>query len=132
MEHTSAGALNWKRGSEETFTGNVWTSPLSGGPERTVAALGVLFEPGARSFWHSHPDGQVLYVATGSGKVGNGDGQIVEIAAGDVIYTPAGERHWHGAGPTSYMMHLSITTGGATEWEPNEVTDAEYNGGASS
>ncbi|MFN2486999.1 MAG: cupin domain-containing protein [Acidimicrobiia bacterium] len=127
MEHTSAGALTWERGSEETFTGNVWSSPMSKGSDRTVAVLGVLFEPGARSFWHSHPDGQVLYVASGSGRVGNIDGQVVAIAAGDVIYTPAGESHWHGATPTSYLMHISITTGGVTEWEPRAVTDEEYN-----
>jgi quercetin dioxygenase-like cupin family protein len=101
---------------------------MSRAPERTVAVLGVLFEPGARTYWHSHPDGQVLYVANGAGRVGNSDGETVDIAAGDVIYTPAGERHWHGATPTSYMMHLSITSGGATEWESQAVTDAEYNG----
>ncbi|HSL25461.1 MAG TPA: cupin domain-containing protein, partial [Acidimicrobiia bacterium] len=60
----------------------------------------------------------------------NDDGQVVGIAAGDVIYTPAGERHWHGAGPNSYMMHISITTGGATVWEPRAVTDEEYNAGS--
>jgi len=61
--------------------------------------------------------------------VGNTDGQVVEIAAGDMVYTPAGESHWHGATPTSYLMHISITTGGATVWEPRAVTDAEYNAG---
>jgi len=85
-----------------------------------------MFGPGARTFWHSHPDGQVLYVASGSGRVGNVDGKFVEIAAGDVVYTPAGESHWHGATSSSYLMHISITTGGATEWEPRAVTDEEY------
>jgi quercetin dioxygenase-like cupin family protein len=130
MEHTSVGALKWERGSAETFTGNVWSSPLSRAPERTVAAIGVMFEPGARSFWHRHPDGQVLYVASGSGRVGNSDGKFVEIAAGDVVYTPAGESHWHGAAPNSYLMHISITTGGATVWEPRAVSDEEYNAGS--
>ena len=128
MEHTHVGDLNWERGSTETFTGTVWSSPMSRAPDRTVAALGVLFEPGARTFWHSHPEGQVLYVASGSGRVGDVDGNFVEIAAGDVIYAPAGERHWHGASPSSYLMHISITTGGATEWEPRAVTDQEYEG----
>ena len=130
MEHTPVGAFDWKRGSAETFTGSVWSSPMSRAPERTVATIGVMFEPGARTFWHSHPDGQVLYVASGSGRVVNGDGQVVAIAAGDVIYTPAGERHWHGAAPNSYLMHISITTGGATVWEPRAVTDEEYNAGS--
>lgn len=130
MEHTPAGDLTWERGSADTFTGVVWSSPLSRAPDRTVTAIGVMFEPGARSFWHSHPDGQVLYVASGSGRVGNADGQITAIAAGDVVYTPAGETHWHGASPTSYMMHVSITTGGATAWEPRPVTDEEYDAGS--
>ncbi len=131
MEHTRVGAFEWERGSPETFTGTVWSTPMSRSPERTVTAIGVMFGPGARTFWHSHPDGQVLYVASGSGRVGNVDGKFVEIAAGDVVYTPAGESHWHGATPTSYLMHISITTGGATVWEPRAVTDEEYNGGAS-
>lgn len=130
MEHTSVGAFKWEQGSAETFTGNVFSSPMSRAPERTVAAIGVMFEPGARSFWHSHPDGQVLYVASGSGRVGNTDGKVVKIAAGDVVYTPAGESHWHGAAPHSYLMHISITTGGATVWEPRAVTDEEYNAGS--
>jgi quercetin dioxygenase-like cupin family protein len=127
VEHTPAGKLEWSQGSPETFTGNVWSSPLSRAPDRTVVAIGVMFGPGARTFWHSHPDGQVLYVATGSGRVGSADGEVAAMAAGDVIYTPAGESHWHGASPTSFMMHVSVTTGGATVWEPREVTDEEYN-----
>lgn len=128
MEHTHVGDLKWERGSAETFTGTVWSSPMSRAPERTVAAIGVLFEPRARTFWHSHPDGQVLYVATGSGRVGGVERDVMEIAVGDVIYTPAGESHWHGASADSYMMHISITTGGATVWEPRAVTDEEYVG----
>jgi quercetin dioxygenase-like cupin family protein len=130
MDHTRVGAFKWERGSTDTFTGNVFSSPMSRAPERTVTAIGVMFEPGARTFWHSHPDGQVLYVASGSGKVGNVDGKVVKIAAGDVVYTPAGESHWHGAAPNSYLMHISITTGGATVWEPRAVTDEEYNAGS--
>lgn len=126
MEHTPAGQLEWNLGSSETFSGSVWSSPMSRAPDRTVTAIGVLFEPGARTYWHSHPDGQVLYVTTGVGRVGSTDGSVTEIAAGDVIYTPAGERHWHGATSTSYLMHLSLTTGGVTEWEPRAVTDEEY------
>lgn len=127
MEHKPVGAFEWSRGSADTFTGQVWSSPLSRAPDRTVTAIGVLFEPGARTFWHHHPDGQVLYVTSGSGRVGNVHGEIVEIAAGDVVYTPAGESHWHGASPNSYLMHLSITTGGNTIWEPRAVSEAEYN-----
>jgi quercetin dioxygenase-like cupin family protein len=129
MEHTPAGKLEWNPGSSETFTGRVWSSPLSRAPDRTIAAIGVMFEPSARSYWHSHPDGQVLYIATGAGRVGSADGSVEKMAAGDVIYTPAGESHWHGATPTSYMMHISFTTGGVTVWEPRPVTDEEYRAG---
>lgn len=126
MQHTPGRELEWSPGSPETFTGRVWSTPLSRDANRTVTVIGVIFEPGARTFWHSHPDGQVLYVATGAGRVGSADGRVIEIAAGDVIYAQAGEKHWHGAAPSSHMMHLSITSGGATEWEPEEVTDQEY------
>ena len=127
MEHTPAGRLEWNPSSEETFTGKVWSSFVSKAEDRTVTAIGVMFEPGARSYWHSHPEGQVLYVTSGAGRAGSADGNVVEIAAGDVIYTPGGEQHWHGANPTSYMMHVSMTTGGTTIWTPREVTEEEYN-----
>lgn len=130
MEHTPAGKLEWNPGSSETFAGKVWSSPLSRAPDRTITAIGVMFEPGARTYWHSHPDGQVLYVATGAGRVGSADGSVKEMTAGDVIYTPTGESHWHGANSTSYMMHISLTTGSATIWEPRAVTDEEYNAGS--
>jgi quercetin dioxygenase-like cupin family protein len=71
----------------------------------------------------------VLYVASGSGRVGNAQGEVAELAAGDIVYAPAGDSHWHGAGPNSYLMHISITTGGATVWEPRAVTDEEYDAG---
>ena len=131
MEYTPAKDIHWSPGSSETFSGRVWSTPLSRDADRTVTVIGVIFEPGARTFWHSHPDGQVLYVATGRGRVGSADGRVTEVAAGDVVYAGAGEKHWHGAAPSSHMMHLSITSGGATEWEPKEVSDQEYSGGSS-
>ena len=131
MEYTPAKDIHWSPGSSETFSGRVWSTPLSRAADRTVTVIGVIFEPGARTFWHSHPDGQVLYVATGRGRVGSADGRVTEVAAGDVVYAGAGEKHWHGAAPSSHMMHLSITSGGATEWEPKEVSDQEYSGGTS-
>lgn len=126
MEHTPGNRLEWSPGSAETFTGKVWSTPMSRNSDRPVTVIGVLFEPGARTFWHSHPEGQVLYVASGAGRVGDAHGEIKEISAGDVIYTPAGESHWHGASPKSHMMHLSVTSGGATAWEKREVSEHEY------
>ncbi len=88
----------------------------------------MLFEPGARTDWHTHPDGQVLFVCSGVGKVQTDDGKTVQVSAADVAYSPAGEKHWHGASETGYLMHLSHTTGGATEWFPEKVSDQDYLG----
>jgi quercetin dioxygenase-like cupin family protein len=96
-------------------------------PEGLVA-IGVLFEPGARTDWHHHPGGQTLYVASGAGVVSNEAGETVAVSAGDVVSIPPGETHWHGAGPGSYMMHLSLTTGGPTAWIGEKVGDEDYGG----
>lgn len=128
MDHTPAERLQWSRNPNTTFTGNVWSSPLSRDSARELTALAVMFEPGARTYWHSHPEGQVLYVTSGAGRVGTAAREIVEISPGDVVFAPPGEMHWHGAAPGSYMSHLSLTTGGATEWDPSPVSDEEYEG----
>ncbi|MDX1450562.1 MAG: cupin domain-containing protein [Acidimicrobiia bacterium] len=129
MEHTPSHSIAWTPAPGDHFTGDVWFGPLA---EPIVPgalnALGVLFSPSARTDWHTHPEGQVLYVASGAGRVGT-DTEVVDIAAGDVVVSPPGERHWHGAAPGSYLMHLSLTTGGATEWETNKVTGDEYGAG---
>ncbi len=86
----------------------------------------MLFEPRARTDWHSHPAGQVLYVVDGAGFVQTADGHTVEVSPGDVVHARPGELHWHGAQPSSHMMHLSLTTGAATLWTDRKVTDEEY------
>ena len=127
MEHTPSDAIKWDPAPDENFSGRAWFGPLdvSDDPEG-LNAIGVLFEPGARTDWHHHPGGQTLYVASGAGYVRNTAGDTVEISAGDVVSIPAGETHWHGAAPTSYLMHLSLTTGGPTAWIDRKVTDVEY------
>ena len=125
MEYRPASEHAWTKAPAENFTGDVWFGPLSE-VEGALNALGVQFTPGARTDWHWHPDGQVLYVVSGAGLVQTAEGETVEISAGDVVYSPSGELHWHGARPDSPMMHLSLTTGGATVWEPRKVTDEEY------
>lgn len=125
MEHRSADALEWTAAPEEHFTGDVWFGPLSQ-VEGALNAAGVQFSPGARTDWHSHPKGQVLYVVSGSGYVMNESGERAAIVSGDVVYASPGELHWHGATPDSPMFHLSLTTGGATEWEPRKVSADEY------
>ncbi|MCA1738226.1 MAG: cupin domain-containing protein, partial [Actinobacteria bacterium] len=91
----------------------------------------VLFEPGARTNWHTHPEGQILYVITGEGRAQKEGEPAVAIGSGDVVYFAPNEKHWHGAGPDTFMVHMAInpanTFGGGTDWmEP--VTDEEYSG----
>lgn len=129
MDHTPAENIQWVDAGNEHFTGRVRFGPLSKAPDPGLNALGVLFEPGARTDWHTHPDGQVLYIASGAGKVQKDDGQTVHVSPGDVVYSPAGETHWHGATENSYLMHLSLTTGGPTRWLPEKVSDEEYERG---
>ncbi|MDH3260955.1 MAG: cupin domain-containing protein [Acidimicrobiia bacterium] len=129
MEHTPAADIKWVNAGDEHFTGTVFFGPLSAGPDRSLNALGVLFEPEARTDWHSHPDGQVLYIVAGVGKVQKDDGETVRLSGGDVVYAAAGEKHWHGASETSFLMHLSLTTGRATEWLPEKVSEQDYRRG---
>ncbi|MDX1450462.1 MAG: cupin domain-containing protein, partial [Acidimicrobiia bacterium] len=117
MNHTTGAELEWRPAPAETFTGRTWFGPMVRDADPMgLFVIGVLFEPAARTHWHSHPAGQTLYVASGSGIVGNRSGDLRSITAGDVVTVPPGEVHWHGAVEGSYMMHLSITTGGPTVW----------------
>lgn len=131
MEHTPGRDLTWVSAPAEFFTGRVWFGPLAEPQQEDgLTALGVQFEPEARTHWHSHPGGQVVYVVFGAGFVQNADGETVVMSAGDVVVTPPGEVHWHGATPTTHMMHLSLTTHGATQWV-GPVTDADYRSASS-
>ncbi len=126
MDHHPAEALRWDPAGTEHFTGDVWFGPMAV-PEQPddLNVLGVLFAPGARTHWHTHPGGQVLYAVSGAGRVGTAAGEVVTLGPGDVVETPPGELHWHGAAPGSYLMHLSITHHGATEWTRKPVTDTD-------
>lgn len=117
------------KGPDRWFTGDVWLDAIAGGGENTrLNVSAVHFSPGARTAWHSHAGGQTLYVAEGRGLVQSRGRSIVEIRSGDVIFTPDGEEHWHGASPDHFMTHLSMTEG-AARWGEH-VTDAEYRGEA--
>ena len=128
MKVVSLQGMEGRRGPEDWFTGDVWMDAAS--IEKPGAGLfRVLFEPGARTNWHTHPEGQFLFVVTGAGRAGTEGGAVVEIEAGDVVFFAPGERHWHGAGPDTFMVHIAITptinTDGGTDWlEP--VTDEQY------
>jgi quercetin dioxygenase-like cupin family protein len=116
------------KGPEDWFTGDVWIDSIARGREPSrLNVSAVRFSPGARTAWHSHRGGQTLYVTEGRGLVQTKGEAAVELRAGDVVYAPDGEEHWHGAAPDHFMIHLSMTEGDPT-WGP-KVTDAEYRGG---
>lgn len=118
-------------GPGDWFTGEVRIDPLFQ-PEGEGRAGGasVTFEPGARTAWHTHPIGQTLIVTSGVGRVQVEGGLIEEIRPGDVVWFPAGVKHWHGASPDKAMTHIAIQEakdGEVVEWMEH-VTDAQYQG----
>ncbi|RIJ55473.1 cupin domain-containing protein [Clavibacter phaseoli] len=122
------------RNPPERFAGEVWLEPIVAphdGDQRTVVGR-VRFAPGARTAWHSHARGQYLHVTAGIGRFGTRDGRILEVHAGQTLYTPPGEEHWHAAAPGSAMEHLAILEGAddpadTTSWAEH-ITDGEYDG----
>jgi quercetin dioxygenase-like cupin family protein len=118
----------------ENFTGEVWVDDLARAEDPSrVRMAAVHFSPGARSAWHSHHLGQTLYVTEGEGRVQSRGAEVVTMRSGDVVLTPGGEWHWHGAAPDHYVTHLSITEEDVTSTEQKtvwgeKVTDAEYLG----
>lgn len=111
------------------FTGRVWQEPIiSADDPARVTALRVTFEPAARTAWHTHPLGQTLYVLSGTGLVGLRGQAPRVIRAGDTVWFPPGEEHWHGAGPNTMLCHLAIQEsleGTAADWL-EKVCDADY------
>lgn len=129
MDIHVSGSRPTRRAPAEYFTGTVLQDPIitAAAPARLVCNR-VSFEPGARTAWHTHPLGQTLYVISGLGRVQAKGGPIHEIRAGDVVWIPPGEKHWHGGSPTNAMTHLAMqeqVDGSAVSWMEH-VTDAEY------
>jgi quercetin dioxygenase-like cupin family protein len=116
-------------GPAANFTGTVIVDPLYAANEHLPQTGGlVTFAPAARSAWHTHPAGQVLIVTAGTGYVQEEGGAKREIKPGDVIWTPPGVKHWHGATPGSSMSHIAISNmrdGKNVDWL-DKVTDEEY------
>lgn len=106
----------------ETFTGTVWADPVLNESPRVMVNT-VCFNPGARTYWHSHAEGQILVVTHGRGLIQNRDEKSV-IEPGDVVYVPPGEEHWHGAAGETLLIHLAISLGPTTWLE--EVSDDLY------
>jgi quercetin dioxygenase-like cupin family protein len=129
MEVKSIDAVPAQDGPEQYFSGRVQIRPLFSASEPARMSCGcVTFDPCARSAWHTHPLGQTLIVMSGRGFVQSWSGPVREIRAGDVIWTPPGEKHWHGAAPDSSMTHIAIQEaldGKNVDWM-EKVTDDEY------
>ncbi len=119
------------KGPSDWFTGTVRVDPVfAANDARRAAAASVTFEPGARTAWHTHPRGQTLIVTAGLGFVQREGGSIEEIRPGDVVWFEPGEKHWHGASPTTAMTHIAIhehLDGKVVDWMEH-VTDEQYQG----
>ena len=109
MDIKRAGSQPSTKGPSDWFTGDVRIDPLfqANNPAR-VQGASVTFEPGARTAWHTHPLGQTLIVTAGRGWAQHDGGSIEEILPGDVIWFSPGEKHWHGATPTTAVTHIAI------------------------
>jgi quercetin dioxygenase-like cupin family protein len=125
------------KGPAEMFTGDVSIESIAYGEEPSRVRVNLVrFAPSARTAWHSHALGQTLYVTEGVGMMQSRGGSVSEMRAGDVVYTPSDEWHWHGASPDEAMAHISVTegVGGAdraeSEWG-DHVSDDEYRGRSS-
>ena len=130
MKIFKSGSRPTKKASSDWFTGTVWQDPIveAAQPAR-IRALNVSFEPGARTAWHTHPLGQTLYVVTGNGLVGLRNEAPKIIKAGDTVWIPPGEEHWHGASASNAMTHIAIQEaldGRVAEWL-EQVSDYDYN-----
>jgi quercetin dioxygenase-like cupin family protein len=129
MDIKRAGSNASTKGPPEYFTGTVRIDPLFpvAAPAR-AAGNAVTFEPGARTAWHTHSLGQVLIVTAGCGRTQREGGPIEEIRPGDVVVFAPGEKHWHGAAPTTAMTHIAIQEsldGKAVDWM-EKVSDEQY------
>jgi quercetin dioxygenase-like cupin family protein len=129
MEIKKSGLQPSGKGPAEYFTGAVRVDSLFNAPAPArVVGASVTFEPGARTAWHSHPLGQNLFVTAGCGWAQRWGGPVEEIRPGDVIWFSPGEKHWHGATPTTGMTHIAIQEhldGKTADWM-EQVTDEQY------
>src|SRR6202163_5060325 len=117
-------------GPSEWFTGAVYVDAVAtpADPSR-LSASSVHFTPGARTAWHTHPNGQTIFVTEGGGLAQRRGGPIEVIRPGDRVFFEPGENHWHGAAPARFMAHiamLDVDDGGKSATWGAHVTDAEY------
>ena len=109
MDIKPLGSMPSRRTPADYFTGTVWQDPIIEAPAPAlIRGARVSFEPGARTAWHTHPLGQTLHVVSGTGRVQAWGGPVQEIRAGDTVWIPPGEKHWHGAAATTGMVHIAL------------------------
>jgi 4-carboxymuconolactone decarboxylase len=131
MNIMRSGSQPSAKGPAENFTGAVRIDMRFKGtaPARIGGAI-VTFEPGARTAWHTHPLGQTLIVTAGLGWVQTEGSPKEDIRAGDIVWIPPGEKHWHGATATTGMTHIAIAEaldGKTVDWM-EKVSDAQFDG----
>jgi quercetin dioxygenase-like cupin family protein len=120
-------SLTGNPGNPDYFTGAVTLRPLPTEGADPVKFIRVEFSPGARTNWHTHSGVQVLLVAEGRCRFQQEGGPVQEAGAGETIYIPAGEKHWHGAPRDSSMVHVAVNVDLETQWlEP--VSEEQYRG----
>ena len=123
-------SLDTTAGPEDRFTGSVYIDTVAApsGASRVMASS-VHFTPGARTAWHTHPNGQTIYVLEGVGRAQRRGGPVDVIRPGDRVFFDPGEEHWHGAAPTRFMTHIAMLEvdedGNPATWG-DHVTDEEY------
>jgi len=122
------------KGPAEWFAGDVWFDVIYRGEEPSRARANMVkFTPGARTAWHAHGLGQTLYIVEGVALIQSRGGELTEARPGDIIYTPPGEEHWHGAAPDRFMIHPAVwenpgPDGPAENTWLEHATEAEYTG----
>jgi quercetin dioxygenase-like cupin family protein len=131
MDIKTLGSSPSRKTPASYFTGTVWQDPIIEAPEPArIRCNWVRFEPGARTNWHTHPLGQTIHITSGVGLVQAMGGPIKEVRAGDTVWFPPGEKHWHGASSNVAMTHIAMQEaleGNHVTWmEP--VTDEQYGG----
>ena len=117
-------------GPEEWFTGAVYVDTVAAPSQGSrLSASSVHFTPGARTAWHTHPNGQTIFVTEGAGLCQRRGAPIETIRPGDRVFFEPGEEHWHGAAPSRFMTHLAMLEvddeGNSATWG-DHVTDEQY------
>jgi quercetin dioxygenase-like cupin family protein len=128
--HITRNSTETRLGPGDWFTGAVYIDAVAGPSNQSrLSASSVHFTPGARTAWHTHPNGQTIWVTEGMGFAQRRGGPIEVIRAGDSVFFEPGEDHWHGAAPNRFMTHLAMldvdSEGNPATWG-DHVTDEEY------